>query len=129
MEKLLQHVEPWQIFVADNGSSPAQIQETEFACDVVSEKYRLDHPEYVDEGNINFGRYVSVHVGCRSRVRVAVSLTARLYGMLSARYLSSIREGSKTMAQFCTAYNILSTYPHIKYVTMLDDDTLVPDCT
>lgn len=33
------------------------------------------------------------------------------------------------MAQFCTAYNILSTYPHIKYVTMLDDDTLVPDCT
>ena len=33
------------------------------------------------------------------------------------------------MAQFCTAYNILATYPHIKYVTMLDDDTLVPDCT
>jgi len=32
------------------------------------------------------------------------------------------------MAQFCTAYNILSTRPQIKFVTMLDDDTLVPDC-
>ena len=59
IEKLLHHVEPWQIFVADNGSSPAQVQETEFACDIVSERYRLDHPDYVDEGNINFGRYAA----------------------------------------------------------------------
>jgi hypothetical protein len=32
------------------------------------------------------------------------------------------------MAQFCTAYNILTSYPQVAYVTMLDDDTLVPDC-
>jgi len=95
IEKLLMHVEPWQIFVGDNGSTPQQVQATEFACEVISEQYRLKYPDYVNEGNINFG---------------------------------SIREGSKTMAQFCTAYNILATHPHIKYVTMLDDDTLVPDC-
>jgi len=33
------------------------------------------------------------------------------------------------MAQFCTAFNILSSYPHIAYVTMIDDDTLVPEST
>ena len=39
----------------------------------------------------------------------------------------SIREGSKTMAQFCTSYNIQASFPQISFVTMIDDDTLLPD--
>jgi len=63
---LFRHVEPWQIFVADNGSSLTEVRETEFACAVLSEKYRLDHPEYTDEGNVNFGRSVAGRVGRRA---------------------------------------------------------------
>ena len=48
---------------------------------------------------------------------------------LSLYAVHSIAEGSKNLAQFCTAYNILMTCPDIKYVTALDDDTLVPDST
>ena len=58
LEKLLLHVEPWQIFVADNGSSAKEIADTESICEALSDAYRITHAEYIEEGDINFGRSV-----------------------------------------------------------------------
>jgi len=134
LETLLVHVEPWQVFVADNGSTESQVDETAAICHQVTDEYRRRHPEYKEEGGVNFGR-----CGQRQRAQVTQApgpgsaLTHASVRVALTRHVGdrscSISEGSKTMAQFCTAFNILSSYPHIAYVTMIDDDTLVPEST
>jgi hypothetical protein len=57
VEKLFKHVEPWQIFIADNGSSAVQVEATEMVCTLLSAEYRNAHSDYADSG-INFGTYV-----------------------------------------------------------------------
>eukprot|EP01135_Chromosphaera_perkinsii_P000886 Nk52_evm49s152 gene=Nk52_evmTU49s152 len=91
--KILDICEPWQIFVADNGSSEAEIEKTEKICLDLSVAYADSNPGY--EGPpINFG---------------------------------SIREGNKTIAQFATVYSMRNfDYANIEYVTLIDDDTVVP---
>ena len=69
---ILKHAEPWQIFVADNGSSAEQMTKTRRCCAECSMKYEEAHPLYGGDV-INFG---------------------------------TISEGSKTIAQFATAFNI-----------------------
>ena len=113
---ILLHAEPWQIFIADNGSTPDEVVQTRKVCAECSIEYVEKHPLY-GGGNVNFG---------------------------------TISEGSKTIAQFATAFNIYrncylfqddihncvressdaNAYcPCIykpKYVTLLDDDTILP---
>ena len=56
VEQLFKHVEPWQIFIADNGSTPSEVEATEMVCTLMSAEYRQAHTDYADSA-INFGRY------------------------------------------------------------------------
>ncbi|KJE95857.1 hypothetical protein CAOG_06260 [Capsaspora owczarzaki ATCC 30864] len=92
IENILLRSEPWQVFVADNGSSPEQVTSTAEACKQLSLDYNRSHPGYAGHP-INFG---------------------------------TLREGSKTVAQFASVFNLLRFDRRIDYVTMIDDDTVVP---
>eukprot|EP01135_Chromosphaera_perkinsii_P000885 Nk52_evm48s152 gene=Nk52_evmTU48s152 len=92
IEHILTKAEPWQIFVADNGSTVKEVNLTERACMQVSREYSRNHPSYRGP-NVNFGTLI---------------------------------EGSKSVAQFATVYNLRNYEKKIDYVTLIDDDTIVP---
>ena len=56
IETLLKHVEPWQVYLADNGSTEAEIVKTARLCADLSAAYRAANPSYSHPGDINCGR-------------------------------------------------------------------------
>ncbi|KJE94711.1 hypothetical protein CAOG_05310 [Capsaspora owczarzaki ATCC 30864] len=90
---IMKRSEPWQIFVADNGSSEKERIATEEECKALSAVYSKSHPNYRGRG-VNFG---------------------------------TLTEGSKTVAQFASVFNLRNYPTQIDFVTLIDDDTIVPD--
>ena len=118
------------MYLADNGSTHEEVARTATLCADLSAAYRRDHPEYMHPGDINCGRSVLAPPPpppVRSSRPPCPLSRGHRHRRVCGTAPCSIGEGSKNLAQFCTAYNILMTCPDIKYITALDDDTLLPD--
>ncbi len=66
---ILAHVEPWQLFIADNGSSLKERELTRKVCDKILDEYCEVHPNYfgdpiqlihLDKGNKTWAQYAVV---------------------------------------------------------------------
>ncbi|KAJ3279652.1 hypothetical protein HK104_001265, partial [Borealophlyctis nickersoniae] len=93
---LLRTLPPRSIFIADNGSSEADIEATHKLAEDLTTEYNATHPKYAQIS----GKGINVGV---------------------------LREGSKNLAQFSVLNSLAYLGSEIEFVTLLDDDTFLPE--
>ncbi|KNC77319.1 hypothetical protein SARC_10220 [Sphaeroforma arctica JP610] len=66
---ILQHIEPWQLFLADNGSTQLECVKTQKVCDEATAEFKEAHPDYdgppinlshLNKGNKTWAQYALV---------------------------------------------------------------------
>eukprot|EP01135_Chromosphaera_perkinsii_P010329 Nk52_evm1s2118 gene=Nk52_evmTU1s2118 len=130
IDAILRHAEPWQIYIADNGSSVNEVIMTRQCCIEASKKYENANPEYGGD----FVQFCTISEGSKTVAQFATAFNAYRKAYMSSdsedchETLSSDWELNDPSASDTNSSSSLRNGTFApKYVTFLDDDTLLPE--